>query len=113
MGLDNYTKVVYGWKITDKNKLKQIEDDLENWNEDYFCEDFIVDDTMCGNYIYFGAILTSYDADEGGEVIIDDELIKTKTKEWNDFLKDNTEFKNIIEKYKEGDPKLYVFQQIW
>jgi len=115
MGLDNYTKIVYGWKVEDEER-ENLQNELEVWDEDYWdkVQDVIVDDTMCGDYMYFGAIIASYDAVyDPEEVIVNDDLIKSQLKEWDKFLDDNPEFANIISKYKHGKPQLYVFQQIW
>jgi hypothetical protein len=115
MGLDNYTKVVFGWKV-EGEEVNNLENDLENWDEDYYdkVQDIMIEDTMCGNYIYFGIILCSYDAVyDPEEVIINDDLMIVQSKIWKDFLKDNPEFEKLIEKYQHGEPKLYVFQNIW
>ena len=113
--IDNYTTVVYGWKLTGSDNVNEFTSELEDWNEDYFdiTEDVLVEDTMCGEYVYFGAVLVSYDAEEGDEIVIDDELINKYTNKWNNFLKENPKFEEIIKKYKKGEPKLYVFQKIW
>ena len=46
---------------------------------------------MCGEYIYFGAHLVKYDADEGGEVILNQQAIKEATDEYYNFLKEHPE----------------------
>ena len=73
---------------------------------------------MCGEYIYFGAKLVRYDADEGGEVIINNELIKKKTDEYHKFLKDHPELDKFLQTQigintTSKEPQLYIFQQIW
>lgn len=112
--IDNNTVVLYGWKVTDDN-IEKLQNELETWDEDYFdkIQDIIVEDTMCGNYIYFGAILASYDADEGEEVIIDSKLIKKATDVYNKKIKNEPELDKILKKYAKKQAKLYVFQQIW
>jgi len=115
MGLDNFTKIVYGWKV-EKEEAENLKNDLEVWDEEYYdqVQDVIVEDTMCGNYIYFGAIIASYDAVwDPEEVIVNDDLIKSQMKEWHKFLEKNPEFANLISNYQHGEPQLYVFQQIW
>lgn len=120
MGLDNYTRTVYGWKIVGRKKVKEFENELEKINENYYDDyiDFFIDDYMCGEYIYFGAKLVRYDADEGGEVIINNELIKKKTDEYHKFLKDHPELDKFLQTQigintTSKEPQLYVFQQIW
>ena len=112
--IDNNTVVLYGWKVTDDN-IEKLQNELEVWDEDYFdkIQDIIIEDTMCGNYIYFGAILASYDADESEEVIIDSKLIKKATDVYNKKIKAEPELNKIFKKYAKKQPKLYVFQNIW
>lgn len=115
MGLDNFTTIVYGWKV-EKEEVENLKHELEVWSEDYYnqVQNVIVEDTMCDNYIYFGAIIASYDAVyDPEEVIVNDDLINSEMKEWNKFINDNPEFANIISKYQCGNPQLYVFQDIW
>lgn len=112
--IDNNTVVLFGWKVTEK-QVNKLRNELDVWDEDYYdkIQNIIIEDTMCGNYIYFGAILAKYDVKEGGEVIINDKNIKIATNKWNSFIKENPEFNKIIESYKRGEPQLYVFQNIW
>ena len=114
MGLDNFTTIVYGWKV-EKEEVENLKHELEVWSEDYYdqVQNVIVEDAMCDNYIYFGAIIDSYAAAyDPKEVTINDDLLKSKMKEWNKFINDNPEFANIISKYQCGNPQLYVFQYI-
>jgi len=120
MGLDNYTRSIFGWKIEGRNKVekfqKAIEEINENYYDDYF--DFLVEDTMCGEYIYFGADLVNYDANEEEEVIVNDELIKTATDDYHNFLKEHPELDKFLQKQigkstTSKDPQLFIFQQIW
>ena len=112
--IDNNTVVIFGWKVTDNN-IEKLQNELEAWDEDYFdkIQDILIEDTMCGNYIYFGAILAQYDAGEGGEVIIDSKLIKKATDTYNKKIKNYPEVDKILSKYAKKKAKLYVFQQIW
>lgn len=116
MGLDYRTIAIYGWKVKGNKNVRNLIDELEEWNEDYFDEtdDIMIEDTMCGDYIYFGAILAYFDPTEDNqEVIINDDLIAKKTKKWNKYIKDNPKFLEIINKYKSGDAQLFVFSHIW
>ena len=119
MGLDIYTKVVYGWKIEGHKKIKKFENELEKINENYYDDycDFFIDDTMCGEYIYFGVKLASYNSDERAEVIINNKLIKKATNEYHNFLKEHPELNDFLQKQigvntTLKEPQLYVFQQI-
>ena len=118
--LDNDTNVIYGWKLTG-DKVNEIQEKLETVCDEVYHKDmcdildgFIIEDTMCGNYFYFGALLVSYDAneDEEGE-IIDTKLVNKVTKKYNDMLKKYPEISKIFEKYNKKEPKLYVMQHIW
>lgn len=120
MGLDNYTRSIYGWKIEGRNKVEKFENELEKINENYWDDyiDFLVSDSMCGEYIFFGASLVNYDADEGGEEIINKQLIKEATDEYHDFLKEHPELDKFLQKQigkltTSKEPQLYIFQQIW
>ena len=120
MGLDNFTRCIYGWKVEGRKNVKKFEDKLEKVNENYYDDycDFLVTDTMCGEYIFFGAHLVYYDADEGGEVIVDDELIKQVTNKYKNFLKEHPELDKFLTEQigkltTSKDPQLYIFQQIW
>lgn len=120
MGLDNYTRTVYGWKIEGRKKVKEFEEELEKINENYYDDyiDFFIDDYMCGEYIYFGAQLVKYDADEGGEVIINNKLINKATSDYHNFLKEHPELDKFLQSQigintTSKEPQLYVFQQIW
>ena len=120
MGLDNYTKVVYGWQITGKS-VKNITEDLEDicydeYDSDIYdiLEDFISEATMDEKYFYFGSVLVSCDAEEGGWDIIDDDLIKKKQKDLEEMLNKYPKIKEVFEYYKKDKkPQIYVFQQIW
>lgn len=118
MGLDNHTTVIYGWKVEGRDKVSVFEEKLENINEnwwDEFLDEVFISDSMMGNYIYFGAILVNYDVDWGyeGEVVIDDDLVKKCTANYNKFIKDNPEISKVLDEYKDGKAQLYVFQHIW
>ena len=90
----------------------------ENINEDFwddYVDEIFIDDSMCGNYFYFGAILGDYDAeyDDEAEVIVNDELVKKSTAKYNKFIKENPEISKVFDEYKNGEAQLYVFQHIW
>lgn len=125
MGLDNYTKVIYGWKVTG-NKIDKIQKELETVCEEIYHNDlynivdsYIIEDTMCGEYFYFGALLgfiDVYDCENGAdyEIIITDKLVNKVTSKYNQMLKDYPEIDKIFQKYSKGKkPQLYVMQNIW
>lgn len=120
MGLDNYTRSIYGWKIEGRENVHKFNTKLEKVNENYYDDyyDFLVEDTMCCEYIYFGVHLVNYDADEGGEVILTQQAIKKATDEYHNFLKEHPELDEFLKKQigkttTAKDPQLYIFQQIW
>jgi len=120
MGLDNYTRAVYGWKIEGSNKVHKFQNKLEKINENYYDDyfDFLVEDGMCGEYVYFGAHLANYDANEEKEVIVNSKLIKEATNEYHEFLKEHSELDEFLKKQigkttTSKEPQLFIFQQIW
>jgi len=121
----NYTRVIYGWKVTGK-KIDKIQEELETVCEEVYHNDlynivdgYIIEDTMCGEYFYFGALLGSmdvYDCENGAdyEIIITDKLVNKVTSKYNQMLKDYPEIDKIFQKYsKDKKPQLYVMQNIW
>ena len=120
MGLDNYTRSIYGWKVDGNDKVKKFENALEKINENFYEDyyDFFADDSMCGNYIYFGANLVNYDANEEEEVVLNSKLIKEATDEYHNFLKEHPELDKFLQKQigkltTSKEPQLFIFQQIW
>ena len=116
--IDNHTIVLYGWKVSGKDKSSEFENACEDVDEDFwdkFLDEVFISDTMCGNYTYFGAILADYDVDDDaeGETVIDNDLVKKCTAKYNKFIVENPELAKVFDKYKDGEPKLYVFQHIW
>ena len=120
MGLDYRTVVMYGWKVSGRDNVNALIQELERYDEDYYdhMEKVIVEDTMCGKYFYFGAKVVYQDATaDKTETIVTDELIKQKMELWEDYLKKYPKFQEIL-KYIGVDvdltkPQMYVFQHIW
>ena len=53
--IDSYTRVIYGWKITNENKISSMIDKLDEicsevYHNDMYniLDNLIVEDTMCG-----------------------------------------------------------------
>ena len=125
MGLDNYTRIFYGWKVTGKQVDKiqtEIEDICENvYHNDMYniIDECYIDDTMCGEYFYFGALLGSidvYDAENGGndEIIVNDKLINKAISKYNKMIREYPEIDKIFGKYSNNKkPQLYIMQNIW
>lgn len=120
MGLDNFTRSIYGWKIEGRENVQKFKKELENVNENYLYDysDFLVTDCMHINYIYFGIHLVNYDTDEDDEVIVDEQLITEATNNYYNFLKDHPELDEFLQKQigkttTNKKPKLFIFQQIW
>ena len=116
--IDNHTVVLYGWKVDGREKVSELENKLDEVYEDWwdeFINEYFIADSMCGNYMYFGAILADYDVefDDDPEVIIDDNLIKTSTAKYNNFITEHPEVSKVFDEFKDGEAKLYVFQHIW
>ena len=115
MSLDKRTIVMYGWKVEGQNETKKLWRALERWDDEYYdkLDGLLIEDGMCGEYIYFGAQLVYFDPDEEHGEIINQELIEKSTKRWNDFINANPKLDKILKKFKNGDPQLYVFSHIW
>lgn len=125
MGLDNYTRVIYGWKVDGKkvsNIVKEIETVCdEEYHDDIYniIDGCYIEDTMCCEYFYFGALLGSidvYDAENGGnmEITVTQELIDKATKKYNDMINKYPKIDKIFNKYtKKQKPQLYIMQNIW
>ena len=114
--IDNHTIVIYGWKIEGNDEVRKIGKKLENVDEEYWdkFQNIMIEDTMCGNYLYFGAILVNYDAnDDPDPVAINSELITEATSDYNKTLEDNPELKKVLKKYTKTPAQLFVFQHIW
>lgn len=114
--IDNYTIVIYGWEIEGNDEVRKIGKKLEKVNEEYLdkFQNIIIEDTMCGNYLYFGAILVNYDAREDPDpVVINSELITEATSEYNKIIEENPELKKVLKKYTKTPAQLFVFQHIW
>ncbi|MBR6907798.1 hypothetical protein IKN40_04860 [bacterium] len=112
--IDSYTNVIYGWKFIGE-EVDKLKHELEVWDEDYMdnTQNICVFDYMCGDYLYIGARLGRFDnSEDNEEIIVNDKLINSSTKKFNDFIKDNPEFDNIIKDYiKDKKPQLYIMQQ--
>lgn len=120
MGLINYTRVIYGWKIEGHKNVEKFENAIEKINKNFYEEycDFFAVDPTCGNYIYFGADLVNCDANEEEEVILNSKLIKKATDEYHEMLKKHPELNEFLGKQigkltTSKDAQLYVFQQIY
>ena len=115
--IDSYTKVIYGWKLTGDN-VGKIQEELENIDEDYIniLDSFIIEDPMCGNYFYFGALLGSFDNDFGdddAEIKVDEKLVEKYTSKYNKMLEDNPKIDKVFKKYQKEKPELYIMLNKW
>ena len=114
--IDNHTIVIYGWKIEGSDEVRKISKKLEKVDEDFWdkFQDIMIDDTMCGDYLYFGAILVNYNAgEESDPIVINSELITEATSEYNKTVEENPELKKVLKKYTKTPAQLFVFQHIW
>ena len=112
--IDREVYIINGWKVTGRENIRQLEDELYNINEDYTddLDGFYVQDGMCGEYIYFGAILDSFDPDEDfADVVINEKLLFEKYKK---FLNENPKYAEVLKNYtNEEPPQVIVALHVW
>jgi hypothetical protein len=114
--IDNYTVVLYGWRIEDQKEINKFVKKLEKIDEDYYdkFQNIMVEDVSAGGYFYFGAVLVRYDAtDDPDAVIINSELINKATSEYHKTLEKYPELEKLFKKYTKTPAQLFVFQHIW
>ena len=114
--IDNHTIVIYGWQIEGPDEVKKLDKKLSKIDEEFWdkFQNIIIEDTMCGNYLYFGAILANYDSQSDPDpVCVNSELIDKATSEYNRTLEENPELKKVLKKYTKTPAQLFVFQNIW
>ncbi len=109
--------LLYGYKFTKKKEIKIIDEHCEELMEEKpYSEMFnnddsdqiLVEDCMCGNYVYIGLKLASIDEDEDDACVNisgnDIQDLKNKLydhmKSWPDYLI------NMVKNY---EPSLYLF----
>lgn len=110
--VDNFVKVIYGWKVPTFDIEKVKEQLGEEPNNDL--ENFIIYDYCVGNFLYIGAIIGSFDCDDDdGEILITSKIAGPKISKFNTFIEKNEDIKKIFKKYMRKQAQLYVVQQKW
>lgn len=110
--VDNFVKVIYGWKVPTADIEKVKEQLVEEPNNDL--ENFIIYDCCAGNFLYIGAIIGSFDCDDNdGEILITSKFAGPKIDKFNTFMKKNENIYKVFKKYMRKQAQLYVVQQKW
>jgi hypothetical protein len=110
--IDNYVKVIYGWKIpsVDVDKVKdQLGEEI-----DEALDKFMVYDFGQGLFLYIGAIIGEFNCDDDeGEILVTSKLAGPKIDKFNAFMKNNENIYKVFKKYMRKHAQLYVVQQKW
>ena len=103
---ESYTYAIQGWKINNSNKEREISNELHDvaesvYNKDVYniLDEFIIDDLMSGQYLYFGAVLGRLDNKWGDKIdfTISTKLLAEKVSKFNKMCKDYPEIKKIFD----------------
>lgn len=103
---ESYTYAIQGWKINNSNKEREISNELHDvaesvYNKDVYdiLDEFIIDDLMSGQYLYFGAVLGRLDNKWGDKIdfTISTKLLAEKVSKFNKMCKDYSEIKKIFD----------------
>ena len=104
---ESYTYAIQGWKIDDSNKEREIYDELDDicssvyGKEDIYeiLDGFIIEDSMGGQYLYFGAVLGCLNNKWGDKIdfTISTKLLAEKVSKFNKMCKDYPEIKKIFD----------------
>lgn len=110
--IDNYVKVIYGWKVpaVDVDKVK----DQLGYDIDDALDEYIIYDYGQGLFLYIGAIIGEFDCDEdGGEILVTSKIAGPKINKFNAFMEKNPNVNKVFKKYMRKNAQLYVVQQKW
>ena len=103
---ESYTYAIQGWKINNSNKEREISNELHDvaesvYNKDVYdiLDEFIIDDLMSGQYLYFGAVLGRLDNKWGDKIdfTVSTKLLAEKVSKFNKMCKDYPEIKKIFD----------------
>lgn len=103
---ESYTYAIQGWKINNSNKEREISNELHDvaesvYNKDVYniLDEFIIDDLMSGQYLYFGAVLGRLDNKWGDKMdfTVSTKLLAEKVSKFNKMCKDYPEIKKIFD----------------
>lgn len=120
--IDSYTYAIKGWKITGRDNVHTIYNELDDicssvyGKEDIYeiLDGFIIEDSMCGEYLYFGAILNHFNNNENStDFIIDTKLIAEKVSKFNKMCKDYPEIKKMFDYSIENGLTEYKEEQLY
>lgn len=116
--ISNEIYLIKGWKVDDSDMVDALIDQLCEVNEDFYDnyqDTFYVYDCMAGEYVYFGAIVDSIDADSDypDDIEVDNKTINKKFDEWNKILEENHEVAEVFKQYMRGPAKLYVVYHVY
>lgn len=105
--IESYTYAIQGWKIDDRNKEHEIYDELYDVAESVYGKEdiyeildgFIIEDSMGGQYLYFGAVLGRLDNKWGDKIdfTVSTKLLAEKVSKFNKMCKDYPEIKKIFD----------------
>ena len=120
--IDSYTYAIKGWKITGRDNVHTIYTELDDicssvyGKEDIYeiLDSFIIEDSMCGEYLYFGAILNYFNNNENStDFIINTKLIAEKVSKFNKMCKDYPEIKKMFDYSIENGLTEYKEEQLY
>lgn len=114
--IDRKVYIINGWSVFGDNVAKmeqELYDIDEYYNDDI--QDYFVYDTMCGEYIYFGAIIDSFNPDEDPLCItIDEKSIYDADQKYKQFLEEYPHYAEIFKKYANNQPpQVMVVLKTW
>ena len=113
--IDSYTTIVFGWKFTGdkKDKFEELIEELGYYDDNYaIFEDVFVDDTMCGEYCYFGPIVFHEDNNEDWHSSFDKIDFDRHMKNFTKWKNDNSEIWKKIEPFCKSESHIYIFNQM-
>jgi hypothetical protein len=116
--INNEVYLIKGWKIEDSEIADALIDQLCEVDEDFYDDcigEYFIVDSMSGEYVYFGAIIGSIDADSDcpDDIEVDEQVIKEKFDEWNKMLTEKPEVAEVFKQYMGGPAKIYVLYHVY
>lgn len=118
MGIDRRVYIINGWAVIGMEQVKQMETELENIDE-YYMDDVqgcFVSDCMCGEYIYFGGIIDSFNPDyeDAHCFAITEKDIFDADEKYKNFLEKYPKYAEVFKKYTNNErPQVMVALHVW